>query len=125
MHAFRAAVEARDHAAIVATLAPDVLIYSPVAHRPFAGRDAAAELFRALMETFEDFHYTHEFADGDTTALIFRTRIGDREAQGLDLVHVDADGVIDELTVMLRPVSALAALGERLAPRVAGLAKAR
>jgi SnoaL-like domain len=124
MHAFRAAVEARDHAAMVATLAEDVRLYSPVAHRPFAGREAVAELFTALLETFEDFRYTDAFEDGATTALIFSTRIGDREAQGLDLIRANDDGKIEELTVMLRPVSALAALGERMAPRVAHLAKA-
>ena len=124
MHAFRAAVEARDHEGMVATLAEDVLLYSPVAHKPFAGRESVAEVFAALLETFEDFRYTNEFEDGATTALIFRTRIGDREAQGLDLIQANDEGKIQELTVMIRPVSALAALGERMAPRVAHLAKA-
>jgi SnoaL-like domain len=124
MHAFRTAVEARDHAAMVATLSPDVRLFSPVAHRAFAGREAVSELFAALLEAFEDFRYTDAFEDGPTTALVFRARIGEREAQGLDLIRTGDDGLIEELTVMLRPLSAIAALGERLAPRVEGLAKA-
>ena len=55
MHPFRAAVEARDHEAMVATLAPDCKLYSPVAFKPFDGREAVAELFWNLLEVFEDF----------------------------------------------------------------------
>jgi hypothetical protein len=124
MHAFRAAVEARDHEGIVAALASDVLIYSPVAHRPFDGREAAAGLFTALLDTFEDFAYTDEIADGGTVALLFSARVGDKRLQGLDWLRLDDDGLVKELTVMIRPLSGIAALGEAMAPKVEGLAKA-
>ena len=123
MHPFRAAVEARDHAGMVAALAPDVLLYSPVAHRPFDGREAVAGVFSALLETFEDFEYTDEMRDGDTVALLFKARVGDKQLQGLDWIRLDATGLIQELTVMIRPLSGIMALGEAMAPKVEGLAK--
>jgi SnoaL-like domain len=122
-HPFREAVERGDHDGMVAALAPDVLLHSPVAFRPFAGREAVVELFNALMDNFEDFRYTDELVDGNTTMLIFRARIGDKSVQGLDLLRVNDAGLIEEFTVMLRPLSAIMALGERIAPRVEGLAK--
>jgi hypothetical protein len=48
-----------------------------------------------------------------------RARVGDRELQGLDLVHTDADGRVDELTVMVRPMTGLVALGEAMGARIA------
>jgi hypothetical protein len=123
MHAFRAAVEARDHEAMVAAMAPDAKLYSPVAHRPFDGREAVSGVFAALLETFEDFEYTDELAEGDTIVLQFRARVGDKRLQGIDWLRLDADGRITELTVMIRPLSGIMALGEAMAPRVEGLAK--
>ena len=55
MHPFRAAVEARDVEAMTATLAPDCQLFSPVAFKPFDGREAVSELFWNLFEVFEDF----------------------------------------------------------------------
>lgn len=121
--AFREAVEARDHDAMVAALAPDVELHSPVAFRPFSGRESVAGLFTALLEVFEDFVYTDELAEGDTKALIFNARVGDKRVQGLDLLRFDDEGLIREFTVMLRPLSALVAIQEAMSAKVAGLAK--
>ena len=124
-HPFREAIEARDLDAVSATLAPDVQFHSPVAFRPFDGHEATMGVLTAIMSVFEDFEYTDELESGDrTTALIFRARVGDKSVQGIDYVRHDADGLIEEFTVMLRPVSAIMAVAERMAPQVEGLAKA-
>jgi SnoaL-like domain len=124
-HPFRAAVERRDQAAMVAAMAPDVLFHSPVAYRPFAGREAVAGLFAALLQTFEDFEYTDELTNEDgTIALLFRAKVGDKSLQGLDVLRFNDRGEVQEFTVMIRPVSGLMALGEAMAPKVADLAKA-
>ena len=123
-HPFRAAVEDRDHPAVVATLAPDVLFHSPVAFKPFAGRDAVGEVLRAVAEVFEDFRYTDELASDGVLALIFRARVGEKAVEGIDVLRFDDDGLIAEFTVMVRPASALMALGEAMAPKVEGLPKA-
>jgi SnoaL-like protein len=123
-HPFRAAVEAADHEAAVATLDPDVLFHSPVAFKPFAGRESVGALLKAVFETFEDFEYTDELESDGVHALIFRARVGDKRVQGMDLLRSGPDGLITEFTVMVRPASALMALGEAMGPKVEGLAKA-
>ena len=77
--AFRAAVESGDHAGMVAALAPDAVLRSPVSFKPFEGREAVAGLFAILLETFEDFRYTDEFEADGKAALVFRARVGDRD----------------------------------------------
>ena len=123
-HPFRSAVEARDHDAMTATLAENVQFHSPVAFRPFDGREATAGVLAAIMSVFEDFEYTDELESGDTVALLFRARVGDKTVQGIDYLRHDEEGQIAEFTVMLRPLSAIMAVGERMAPQVEGLAKA-
>ena len=108
---FRAAVERADLDAIVATLAPGVVLHSPVTFKPLEGRDAVAFLFSILLRTFQDFRYIGEFHSSDGSSVLrFRTRVGDREVEGIDLIHFDADGLIDDFTVMVRPLSATLAL---------------
>jgi hypothetical protein len=119
LHQFRQAVEARDLEAMRELLAEQVVFNSPVAHKPIVGRDVVAQVLAFAVATFEDFRYVDEVADGDRGALIFRARVGDRELQGLDFVRTGADGLIDELTVMVRPMSGLAALGEAMGAKFA------
>ena len=120
MHRFRAAVEARDHAAIVAALAQGVIFHSPVAFTPTEGRAAVGQLLGFVNEVFADFRYTDELRDGDTTALVFRARVGDREVEGIDLLRDDADGLIADFTVLIRPLSGLQALAAAMAEKVRG-----
>jgi len=122
---FRAAVEARDLDAMAAALAPDVVLHSPVTFKPFEGRAAVAQLLAILLEIFEDFHYTDELAGEGAHALVFRARVGERTVEGLDLLRRDASGLIDDFTVMVRPLSAAIALAEAVGPRLAAAAAAR
>src|SRR2546423_8955022 len=94
--AFREAVEARDIDAAVDLLAPDATFNSPVAYKPFEGRDAVAGVLRAAYDTFEDFTYTDELSDGDVHALVFRARVGDKQVEGLDLIRLNSDGQIED-----------------------------
>ncbi len=124
-HPFRAAIEARDQEAMVATLAPEVVLHSPVSFKPFEGKAAVQQLFSVLLEVFEDFHYTDELEGPGVHGLIFRTRIGKRTVEGLDLIRNREDGLIIDFTVMVRPLSATIALAEAVGPRLAALAAAR
>ena len=47
-------------------------------------------------------------------ALVFDARIGDLSIQGCDFVRTDADRLIDQLTVMLRPLRAVQAFEEQM-----------
>lgn len=123
MKEFRAAVESQDLEAMSALMADDVIFNSPFAFRPFVGRDSVMGVLTGVMSTFEEFSYSDELGEGPTSTLIFNARVGDKQVQGLDLLRLDSDGKIKELTVMLRPASALMAMGAAMAPKVEGLAK--
>src|SRR3954451_6030512 len=118
--AFREAVEAKDIDRAITCLAPDVTFNSPVAFKPFEGAEAVSGVLRAVFETFEDFKYTDELENSDDThVLVFRARVGDKKLEGIDLLRMNADGQIEDFTVMVRPASGLMALGEAMGPKVA------
>ncbi|MEY2228200.1 MULTISPECIES: nuclear transport factor 2 family protein [Streptomyces] len=119
---FRAAVEKRDLAALEDLFTQDVRFYSPVKFTPFEGRPMVLGLFGVLMRVFEDFRYIGDFegaaetsADGaqaPAEVLLFRAAVEGREIHGIDLLHFDEAGRIKEFTVMVRPQSAVQALGQ-------------
>jgi ketosteroid isomerase-like protein len=121
MHPFRAAVEARDIDAAVALTSQDVVFLSPVVFKPYVGREALAVILHAVVQVFEDFRYVREIgADGAADhALVFEAHIGGRQLEGCDFVHTREDGLIDALTVMVRPLSGTMALAEEMRARLA------
>lgn len=116
MHPFRKAVEAGDLAAVEALLADDVVFTSPVAFKPYPGKAITAAILRGVSRVFTDFRYVREIAgaDGRDHALIFTAKVGDKELNGCDFLHFDEDGRIDDLMVMVRPLSAAHALSEAM-----------
>src|SRR5437764_10568437 len=107
MHPFRQAVESGDLAAAEALLADDVVFRSPVAFRPYPGKAITAAILRGVLRVFEDFRYVRELngGEGRDHALVFEARIGDVRVEGCDFLHLDEHGLIDEFTVLVRPLS--------------------
>ena len=114
---FRSAVERQDIRAASALFAPDIVFHSPVTFHPFVGRDTVTALLTLVAETFEDFRYTDELESEGAHALIFRASVAGKELEGIDLLRVDEEGLIEDFTVMVRPLSALIpfaqAMGEK------------
>ena len=115
MQEFRSAIERRDLDAVVALLAGDVVFRSPIVYAPYHGREQVRALLSAVGRVFEDFSYSRQIGgDGADHAHVFRARVGDREVEGCDFVHTNDEGLIDELYVMVRPLSGAVALAEAM-----------
>jgi ketosteroid isomerase-like protein len=110
MQRFRQAVESGDSDAMVASLAEDVVFQSPIVFKPYRGREMVGRLLRAVATVFSDFRYLDELRSEGQTALVFAARVGDRDIEGIDLLQVDAAGLVAHLTVFVRPLSAAQAL---------------
>jgi hypothetical protein len=117
-HAFRDAVEARDLDGMRDALHPSVVLNSPVVFRPYEGREAVMGLLAHIVEVLEAFRYTDELTGVGSLALVFKARVGDRDVQGVDLLRVDEADLVRELTVLIRPMSALVAVAEAMRERM-------
>jgi hypothetical protein len=116
MLAFRRAVEAHELEEVGELLAEDIVFHSPIAFNSYHGREMVAIIIRIAANVFEGFAYQREIGaeTDDIHALVFGARVGDLSIQGCDFLHTDADGLIDEFTVMLRPLRAVRAFAEQM-----------
>lgn len=121
MHPFRAAVEAKQWDALPQLLAEDVVFRSPIAHKPYHGRDTVGAILGAVSKVFEDLTYAKEIGgEGDADhALVFNAKVGGLDIQGCDFLHTREDGLIDEFTVMLRPLKAVTLFAEKMSVQFA------
>ncbi|MGP4003019.1 nuclear transport factor 2 family protein [Streptomyces sp. 8N706] len=119
---FRAAVEKGDLAALDDLFTDDIRFYSPVKFTPFEGKPTVLGLFGVLLRTFEDFRYIGHLdgaaetgTDGEeapSVILLFRATVHGKQIHGIDLLQFDETGRVKEFTVMVRPQSAVHALGQ-------------
>jgi hypothetical protein len=116
--AFRRAAESKDFSTLEELFSEDVVFRSPAVFKPYSGLDAMKVVLGAVAEIFEDFRYLDQVETGDRAVLIFEARVGDRELNGVDVLRFGEDGLIAELMVMIRPLSALNALVEEMGRRL-------
>ena len=116
---FKAAVLAGDADALLATLAPDVRFSSPAVFRPYEGRDAVAPLLRAVTTVLSPtLRYVWQVREADRHVLGFVAHIDGKDIEGVDIITANEDGLVSELTVMIRPLSGLVALRDAIAARM-------
>jgi hypothetical protein len=117
-HPFRRAAEAKDLDLLTETLREDVELHSPILFRGFEGREIVSQVLTHVAATLEDLTYVDELHEGDSVALRFKARVGDRELEGIDFLELDEKGRVAALTVFMRPMSALTAFNEQMAERL-------
>ena len=118
-HLFRRAAETHDAQLLAEALREDVVLHSPVLFRGFQGRDVIIQVLDFVGRTLEEFSYVDDISEGDTVFLRFKAKVGDRELEGIDVLKLDEEGKVAELTVFMRPLSALTAFNEQMAAHFA------
>lgn len=106
-------VRSRDMAALRDLLHPDAVFESPVVHTPQQGRDIVFAYLAGATQVLanEHFRYVGEWLSDDGAVLEFKTRIGDIEVNGVDIIRVDDSGEqIVHFKVMIRPARAIEAV---------------
>jgi hypothetical protein len=120
-HPFANAVLEEDHDAALAALADHVVFRSPAVYKAYKGKAQVDGILRLVATVFENFRYTAEWRDGQTTILFFEANVGNRELQGIDLLEENAHGLVERFTVMIRPLSGLQAVAAGMSAKL-GLA---
>jgi hypothetical protein len=113
---FAAAVLARDLDAMERLLAEDVVFRSPAVFKPYEGKQATMVLLDAVTRVFEDFRYVRSYAEegNEGHVLAFEATVAGRSLEGIDMLRFDAAGLVVDFRVMVRPLSGLQALVERM-----------
>ncbi len=117
---YRAAIDARDAAAVADACAPEVVFNSPITSTVrFEGREEFAELVRTVFEVYDDVRCVDEFESGDVRVVRLHARIGPQELDEVQLLRLDRHGRVREITMFARPLPALTTLTAALGPRLA------
>ena len=117
---FRAAVENGNVDEATSLFSEDAVFRSPVVFKPYEGREQVLNVLRAaerVLGVGGRFRYVHQLEDADDRVAIleFATEVDGKQVEGIDKLTFDEGGKITELKVMIRPASALQAVGARMA----------
>ncbi|MBM7335253.1 MAG: nuclear transport factor 2 family protein [Alcanivorax sp.] len=109
-------VDAKDADALNDILADNVTFHSPVVHTPQEGKAITRMYLTAALHTLnnEHFRYEREILQGDNAMLEFTTVLDGIQLNGVDIIHCDADGRIDDFKVMVRPLKAVNKIHEMM-----------
>ncbi len=112
----------RDLVALERILAPDITMGAPPYWDRLSGRPIVHHLLGLIINTIEDFTYHREWHDdakqNGEIALEFHGHLGEHDLQGIDLISLNDRGEIQNLDVMIRPMNALSALRDVIAPQM-------
>jgi len=107
--AWHALLEARDFARLDELLADDAIFHSPVVHTPQRGKALVTMYLQAAAQVLleSDFHYVREIVGPRDAVLEFTATIDGIHINGIDMIHWDDAGRIDDFKVMVRPLKAV------------------
>ena len=115
-------VAERDLVALGKILAEDVTMGAPPYWDKLHGRPMVRHLLGLIIHTIDDFTYYREWHDDSRgegeVALEFRGHVGKLDLQGIDLISLNERGELQNLDVMIRPMNALEALRDIIAPKM-------
>jgi hypothetical protein len=117
-HPFRVAAEAKDVELMTETLREDVVLHSPILFRGFEGREIVGQVLTHVAATLEGLTYVDELAGEESVCLRFKAKVGELELEGIDYLQLDGDGKVVDLTVFMRPLSAINAFNEQMKQRL-------
>ncbi|UAB88398.1 nuclear transport factor 2 family protein [Ruegeria sp. SCSIO 43209] len=107
-----------DEGLIQELLAEDVRFSPPTYYSTWTGREPVAAVLGHVGQVFSEFQYRRIMGDGDDWALEFQCKVGALDAVGVDLITLNADGLIQEFEVVMRPYKTVGALREAMMARV-------
>ncbi|MBA3864641.1 MAG: hypothetical protein C0517_11945 [Erythrobacter sp.] len=110
-----------DPDALSALLADDAVFHSPVVHTPQVGKPVVMAYLVAASQVLGNasFRYVRELVDGDEMMLEFVTELNGVTVNGVDIIRWNADGMISDFKVMVRPLKAINAVWEMMAAQLA------
>ncbi len=121
MEELRRAAEAHDSVAVIALFSPDIIVRSPITQLiRFEGYDQVSDLFERIFKVISDIQFYETIGEGTNNQVIFwKGRVGSEYLEEANLIRLDDQGRIREMTVFMRPIPGLLALASVLAPSLA------
>lgn len=114
--AFLTALQARDAISAAAQLADYVILETPIDAEPIVGREQVANAVSQILDVADEYTVTQIISGDGLFAVVTNIRCGTAEIDGIDLIGINSGGRVASLSMHLRPMRAIVALHNRLAP---------
>jgi hypothetical protein len=108
-------MQRKDLAAMLAHMADDVILKTPLHVEPFKGKAAITPVVEALLGVVDKFDFKEMMQGPLHVSQYFGVTVGSVELDGMDYWRVNDAGLIQEMTVLWRPLPAIVAVQDRLA----------
>lgn len=117
---WRAAAEGGDVDAAVTCLSPDIVLSSPLTDQfRLEGTDQLRDFLTEAFKAVEHIRFHTETGQDDTYALVYRAHVAGQPFEEAQLLRLDDEARISEITLFGRPMPALTALMTTLGPALA------
>ena len=114
IHAFTDAMKSKNLDAMLTHMADDIILKTPLAAEPFHGKAAIRPVVEALLGLVDKFEFLETMQGPQHVSEFFRVTVGSYELDGVDYWLLNEAGLIQEMTVLWRPLPAVVAVQNKL-----------
>lgn len=115
IHEFTKAMQRKDLEAMLSHMADDIVLKTPLAAEPFRGKAAIRPVVTALLGVVDAFDFREVLQGPEHVSAFFGITVGNEQLDGVDYWRLNDAGLIQEMTVLWRPLPAALAVEKKLA----------
>ncbi len=115
IHAFTAAMQRKDLEVMLTHMTDDIVLKTPLVAEPLRGKAALRPVVAALLRVVDKFDFREVMQGPQHVSSFFKVTVGSTELDGMDYWRINEAGLIQEMTVLWRPLPAIAAVQNKLA----------
>lgn len=108
----------KDKQGIAQHMAKDIVLLGPIFPEPTQGRDAVVQILSVFLDTIDSLEVNRTFASGQDVAVFFSFSANGIAVKGNEHLHVNEQGLIDQIEVAWRSLPAAVAIQEIFAQKM-------
>lgn len=97
------------------SLSPKVVLRSPILEDAVEGPDAVVKVIAGLLKFIDNFELLGMMEGDGMHSTSFRYLSGDVRIEGMDLIKLDENGLVEDLRVFWRPLPSIVQMQRRIA----------
>ena len=114
IHAFTAALQRKDLDAMLTHMSDDVRLLTPLVSEAFQGKASIRPVVEALLAVVDSFEFLELMEGPQHVSEFFKVTVASLVLDGMDYWRLNEEGLIQEMTVLWRPLPAIVAVQNQL-----------
>jgi hypothetical protein len=115
LHAFiDGMMRRKDLEAMLPHMADDMILKTPLVAEPFKGKAAMRPVVEALLGVVDKFDFREIMQGPEHVSVFFGVTVGSAELDGMDYIRLNEAGLVQEMSVLWRPLPAVVAALNKL-----------